>query len=504
MKKSRKITNKVFVMTAVIGSLIILLMLTANTLRASRKASSATEEAVSAVSSFYLEEMADRHAKTISNLINNSFSEMDKAIRYIADEECETQDELRAAIGTVKSILSLNRFALADEDNIVYTQYTTYTGGSRHSFLSEEKLEDRIILTVSVYGSSKQLCLVVPTPDLSIMGKSFKACFIQIDIRDIVDLLAVDDQGKTYYAVYSGSGENLSGTELGPAVTTQNIIETAKGIVEEDVWEELRDHFAAGAAGSMTILSGGLSETMCYVPVQETDWEMAVLIRESVIQDQIRDISEKNLISSRNLLIFTLAAVLALAAVLLLELRIIAKNRLEAEKETSRTFQAMANTDSLTGVRNKHAFTEAESAINQKLGDGGLKKLGIVICDINGLKQINDTQGHAAGDALIKDACKLICEYFSHGAVFRIGGDEFAVLLQEKGFETMMEVITEFNARAEENIKKNAVVVSLGYAVLEKEDRQLRDLFDRADQMMYARKKELKEIQGVSPLHNRN
>jgi diguanylate cyclase (GGDEF)-like protein len=221
---------------------------------------------------------------------------------------------------------------------------------------------------------------------------------------------------------------------------------------------------------------------------------MAVLIRESVIQDQIRDISEKNLEASRKQVIFALVSVLLLASILLFQIRRISKDKLEEEKETSRTFHNMANTDSLTGVRNKHAYSENEIAINQKIQAGELEKLAVVVGDINGLKYVNDTQGHAAGDQLIKDACALICEYFTHGAVFRVGGDEFVIVLQGKGYDTISEVISELNRKVEENIKDNAVVISIGYSVLNQEDQQLRDVFERADQMMYERKKELKSM----------
>ncbi len=221
---------------------------------------------------------------------------------------------------------------------------------------------------------------------------------------------------------------------------------------------------------------------------------MVVLIRESVIQDQIRDISEKNLENSRTLILLTLISALVFAAVLLLQFRSISKAKLEAEKETSRSFQNMANTDSMIGVRNKYAYSEDEAAINKRIKAGELEKLAVVVCDINGLKAVNDTQGHAAGDQLIKDACTLICKQFTHGAVYRIGGDEFAVLLQGKGCDTMHEVLAETNREVEANISKNAVVVSIGYSVLRQEDQQLRDVFERVDQMMYERKKELKAM----------
>jgi diguanylate cyclase (GGDEF)-like protein len=326
------------------------------------------------------------------------------------------------------------------------------------------------------------------------MGKPFKACFVQLDIKDIVDLLAFDDQGRTHFALYSKNGGNLSGTELGPVISDHNLFDAIKGIVSEDVWKENHESFENVAEGSMTFVSGEAEETLCYVPIQGTDWEMAVLIRESVIQDQIRDISEKNLAASRKQVIFTLVSVLLLASVLLLQIRRISKDKLEEEKETSRTFRNMANTDSLTGVRNKHAYSENEIAINQKIQAGELEKLAVVVGDINGLKYVNDTQGHAAGDQLIKDACALICEYFTHGAVFRVGGDEFVIVLQGKGYDTISEVISGLNRKVEENIKDNAVVISIGYSVLNQEDQQLRDVFERADQMMYERKKELKSM----------
>ncbi|MCR5511409.1 MAG: hypothetical protein K6F54_10735 [Lachnospiraceae bacterium] len=135
--------------------------------------------------------MADHDAQTVTNLIDSNFDQMKKAIRVIDNEGIETQ-----------------------EDDIVYTQYTTYTGRTRHEFLSADKMDDRVISTVYLYGSAKQLCLAIPTPDLKIMGKEFKACFVQIDIKDIVELLAIDDQDRTSFGLYSMNGGNLSDTVL--------------------------------------------------------------------------------------------------------------------------------------------------------------------------------------------------------------------------------------------------------------------------------------------------
>lgn len=492
MRPKWRVTHKTLVLTAVIGSLIVAEMLTANALWSANHTTVATDEAVSSVSSFYLEAMADRRAKTITNLINNSFEEMEKAVAFISDEKISSQEELRNTVGKVVSLLSLKRLALVDTDNVVYTQYTTYTGRSRHSFLSEEKLSSKTITTVSIYGSSKQLCLAIPTPGLTLMGKPFKVCFVQWDINDIVDLLAFDDQGRTHFALYSKNGENLSGTELGPVIKTHNFFDALRGYVSKDVWDKNRKNFANEKAGSLTFSHNKAEETLCYVPINGTGWEMAVLIRDSVIQDQIRHVSQKNIEAGRKQIIFALASVLVLAVVLLLEFTKLSKDKLNEEKEASEAFRAMANTDALTGIRNKHAYTEVEATLNEQIQAGELQSLAVVVADINGLKYVNDTQGHAAGDQLIKDACSLICDSFSHGAVFRFGGDEFVVVLQGRGFDTMLDVIRELNRKVEENLQKGEVVVSIGYAVLGEGDQKVRDLFERADNMMYERKKELK------------
>ncbi len=492
MKK--QITWKFFILTAVVGGILLMATVIVNTVISTNQTASATSEAVSEVSSFYLEAMADRRAKTVTNLINSNFDHMEKAVAYINGAGIGSEEELRNTIGNVKSLLSLDRFALVDNEDIVHTQYTTYTGGSRHPFLADEHMDRRSVSTVSIYGSSKQLCLAAPTPDLKIAGKQYKAGFVQIDVREIVDLLAFEDAGRTNFGIYSKNGENLSGTELGPFISINNLFEAIKDVIPEDVRNENHENFLNAVEGSITFTADGTEETLCYVPIEETDWMMVVLIRESVIQDRIRSISEKSLSMSKRQIAFTLIYSVIFFTVLLIILKILSNKDLEAEKENTKNFRDMANTDSLTGIRNKHAYSEMENYLNHRIRENDIDKLAVVVCDINGLKLVNDTQGHAAGDKLIKDAASLICEYFTHGAVYRIGGDEFVVILQEKGYDTMLEVIEEINRVVEDNIKKKEVVISIGHSKLTQKDQLVRDVFARADEMMYKRKHQLKQM----------
>ncbi|MCR5155460.1 MAG: GGDEF domain-containing protein [Butyrivibrio sp.] len=282
---------------------------------------------------------------------------------------------------------------------------------------------------------------------------------------------------------------NISETELGQLIGTKNIFDATSGNVSEEKWNSFRDDFVNGRKGTLTFNIGEVVDTICYEPVADTGWELVVMIRESVIHDQIREISEKSLATNRRQILFLLVLAFLFSTILFYLIRRVAKEKLDEEKENIEVFKNMANTDSMTGVRNKHAYMETESQLNSRIREGTLDKLALVACDINGLKYINDTKGHAAGDKLIKDASSLICDIFSHGSVYRTGGDEFVVLLQGKGYDTRDEVIAAFNRQVEENIKKDEVVVSVGYATLQPKDEQVHDLFERADHMMYDRKK---------------
>ncbi|MCR5429522.1 MAG: substrate-binding domain-containing protein [Lachnospiraceae bacterium] len=126
--------------------------------------------------------------------------------------------------------------------------------------------------------------------------------------------------------------------------------------------DDTRKNFARGIGGDMSFTAGDVAETLYYVPIENTEWEMAVLISESVINEHIRSISEHSLASSRKQIIMTLSFVILFATVLLLEFRSMSKRRLEAEKETSRTFKNMAKTSThLTARRREYRLGRCSS-----------------------------------------------------------------------------------------------------------------------------------------------
>ena len=120
---------------------------------------------------------------------------------------------------------------------------------------------------------------------------------------------------------------------------------------------------------------------------------------------------------------------------------------------------------------------EEELQIQMDEGDGS--PFGIVICDINDLKMINDTEGHKAGDEYIKASCKMICRIFSHSPVFRVGGDEFAVIVRGHDFENREDLISTMKSQVEEHVNLGeGPVVASGMAEFQPfKDKTVEDVF---------------------------
>ena len=164
------------------------------------------------------------------------------------------------------------------------------------------------------------------------------------------------------------------------------------------------------------------------------------------------------------------------------------------QKEQLKSVTQIAYTDSLTGVKSKHAFAEAEERLDRRIADGDVSEFAMALFDLNNLKKINDTEGHQAGDSYIREGCGIICRRFSHSPVFRIGGDEFAVILERSDYEHRDELMGEFDRQMDANLTQGKISTASGIAVFDPaRDHSARAVLERADEMMYQRKKQMKD-----------
>jgi diguanylate cyclase (GGDEF)-like protein len=156
----------------------------------------------------------------------------------------------------------------------------------------------------------------------------------------------------------------------------------------------------------------------------------------------------------------------------------------------------LASRDALTGVKSKRIFVDAELAWDAEIRDGTADLFAVAVFDLNGLKTINDTMGHAAGDSYICDGCTLVCKTFQHSPVYRIGGDEFAVVLTGQDYEHRRELKESFRALNAARRAPEEAVVACGMSdYVPGRDTRFQDVFDRADADMYENKKFLKNKQ---------
>jgi diguanylate cyclase (GGDEF)-like protein len=157
----------------------------------------------------------------------------------------------------------------------------------------------------------------------------------------------------------------------------------------------------------------------------------------------------------------------------------------------------LAKKDALTGVRNKYSYDEEIKVIDFAI-KGGDTQIGLAIFDLDDLKGINDTYGHATGDIAIRSLAQLICRVFDHSPVFRIGGDEFVAVLRGHDYEHAEELVDEFKdligtIREDKSLGPGErISASLGYALYNKRDGGVSGLFKRADSDMYERKRAYK------------
>lgn len=157
---------------------------------------------------------------------------------------------------------------------------------------------------------------------------------------------------------------------------------------------------------------------------------------------------------------------------------------------------ARANIDGLTGVRNQGAFSAALAALQAQVdGEGARPVFAVGVFDCDNLKAINDRCGHDKGDIYLKTASGLIRRVFSESPVFRIGGDEFAVILQNEAFENREALFSAFEAAAAEICRSTEncweqVHVARGFAVYDPHnDLRVIDTVRRADKHMYENKR---------------
>ena len=162
----------------------------------------------------------------------------------------------------------------------------------------------------------------------------------------------------------------------------------------------------------------------------------------------------------------------------------------------------LAYWDSMTGLRNTTSYkvwvTDFDKEIKKENTD-----FGLIVLDLNYLKETNDKYGHDVGNKLIVEAAQLIADVFKRSPVFRIGGDEFLVILQNRELEDCEQLCEKFDLECAGKyiaVDSHNIPISIakGFARYNPDtDMQFVDVFNRADDEMYKQKRMMKMAQKV-------
>ena len=160
----------------------------------------------------------------------------------------------------------------------------------------------------------------------------------------------------------------------------------------------------------------------------------------------------------------------------------------------------LAHKDALTGLKNKTAYNKDIAKFDKEIAEGRAE-FAIIMIDVNFLKRVNDTYGHEYGNIYLINAGKLACSVFGEDKVYRIGGDEFVVVLDgdelarcEKLIATIRDTIKKLQKdNSLELWEKVSAAVGVAY-YNEFVDKTAEDVFKRADADMYQNKLAMKAI----------
>jgi len=165
------------------------------------------------------------------------------------------------------------------------------------------------------------------------------------------------------------------------------------------------------------------------------------------------------------------------------------------QMERQQKWYHIAYWDALTGAPNRAAYAEYVNDLERRCEQERDTLVSIAVLDLDGFKEINDCRGHTYGDEILKDFAKRLMEFFSgqENRVFRIGGDEFAVIALDAGRDALIHRFEELRAA-----NPDICAFSVGCSeVKTEENNAIEHAFERADKRMYDEKRTKMNPQGL-------
>lgn len=279
--------------------------------------------------------------------------------------------------------------------------------------------------------------------------------YFEVNIFDgNADIFIVDTQNMEYIMdTLNGQLDSTSAVEGHPV---------KEGYSEEQIIKD----FADGVGGNTAYFSQNFNEYLytAYEPIGVNNWFVLVTVPESIVFRETEYIEKV-------LYWLGIYEAVILIAYFLWD---IVRTRKEIHSQ-----EKMATTDLLTNLKNRNAYEQTLARYESNLPAG----LVCVYADANGLHELNNSQGHTAGDRMLQTVAAAFVELFGQEHVYRIGGDEFLVFA-----EMDLDSAAGKAAAAQEKVSDAGYHVSVGTAAGD-ENMEIASVIKEAEQRMYEDKK---------------
>ena len=314
-----------------ISAVIIVVILVLITVWVGRSTKKDTEKAARTVSVLYLDELAGRREQVVENNLQNSIQTIRIAIDLLSKEDLSDKAHLEAYQLHMKKLYKLEKFAFVDTEGLIYTSVGTQTNIGDYAF-NYKTISKPEISVLNLDTPNKKVVIAVPV-NIAFAGKTLSVCFMEIDMRVMLAGVSMDSGSNdaTFCNIYTENGIALSNTVLGGLSGDDNLLVTMKQASYESGYsfDSFLKSFQSGSKGEVSFTYKDIRETLSFVPVAGTDWQLTYLVRESVISDEINyitnDIVRRSIIQSAIIII----AIIALFTIVFIQTKKNAKLTLE-------------------------------------------------------------------------------------------------------------------------------------------------------------------------------
>ena len=322
----------------IIGGLIVIAIFVVGAFSTGRAVHNDNTRAVHAVSDFFLDELAGRREQVVAFNLQREIEDLQVAVGLLTEADLSDEEHLQAFQARMKSLYRLEKFAFVDTDGIIYTSMGTQDNIGDYSF-DYTSISEPEISILNINSPDKKVIIAIPLDGIDFMGHHFCVCFMEINMDVMLQGVSVssNDNESTFCNLYSNTGIALSNTILGGLAVEDNLLEALSHaeFAEGYSYEQVLNDFQNLNRGSVSFVYNGIEETLAYVPVEGTDWILTYLVRETVISNQILNIS--NDIIMRSVVQSVIVALVLTIMFLFIIRQIRANSSLAIEKEKVET-----------------------------------------------------------------------------------------------------------------------------------------------------------------------